>query len=264
LWKSDFGLWVNHKAGMLFEGAPEMDQLLASLNRMDEELVLGLQQSMDADRLVVSEWMLRIEEEMASIKFLLNALFDTRLELESGRDPLTQLLNRRFLPSLLMREIALQKKHVDRGFCLVMIDIDHFKAVNDQHGHLAGDTVLRHVAEVITATVRTSDFSFRYGGEEFLLVLVDCSLSGAEEMAQHIRQKIEGIRIPLSTGEQLHVTASLGVAAFADDLDYEVLLERADRAMYRAKQKGRNRIEITRPSAPLVAPELGTSNLLQV
>ncbi|MEZ2345413.1 diguanylate cyclase [Terriglobus sp. RCC_193] len=263
LWKSDFGLWVNHKADLLFEGASEMEQIVAAINRVDSDLIPGLALSAEAERAVISEWMRRIQEEISCIKFSLSAMFDARLEAENGRDPLTQLLNRRFLPSLLAREIALQKRRSDRGFCIVMLDLDHFKNVNDQHGHQCGDTVLRHAAEVIVSTARPSDFAFRYGGEEFVLVLVDCTAAHAEEVAQRIRQRVQEMVIPLPTGDQIQVTASLGVAPFSDDLDYELLLQRVDQALYLAKQKGRNRVEIAHTATVLVAAEKASGSWLQ-
>jgi len=263
LWKSDFGLWVNHKADLLFEGASEMEQIVEAINRLDSDLIPGLAQSSEAERSVISEWMRRIQEEISCIKFSLSAMFDARLEAENGRDPLTQLLNRRFLPSLLAREIALQKRRADRGFCILMLDLDHFKNVNDQYGHQSGDMVLRHAAEAITSTARPSDFAFRYGGEEFVLVLVDCTLARAEEVAERMRQRIQEMVIKLPTGDNLQVTASLGVASFSDDLDYELLLQRVDQALYMAKQKGRNRVEIAHRSTVLVAAEKTSGSWLQ-
>lgn len=264
LWKSDFGLWVNHKADLLFEGASEMDQIVEAINRLDSDLIPGLAQSAEAERAVISEWMRRIQEEISCIKFSLSGMFDARLEAENGRDPLTQLLNRRFLPSLLAREIALQKRGVDHGFCLLMLDLDHFKNVNDQYGHQCGDTVLRQAAEVIVNTARPSDFAFRYGGEEFVLVLVDCTLARAEEVAQRIRQRIQEMVIALPTGNHIQVTASLGVAPFSDDLDYELLLQRVDQALYMAKQNGRNRVEIAHTSTVFVAADKSSGSWLQV
>jgi diguanylate cyclase len=263
LWKSDFGLWVSHKAGLLFEGAPEIEQLFAAINRVDTDLVPGLAQSGNAERAIISEWMRRIQEEISSIKFSLNAMFDARLEAENGRDPLTQLLNRRFLPSLLAREIALQKRGSDHGFCVLMLDVDHFKNVNDQHGHQCGDVVLRHVADVISATARPSDFAFRYGGEEFVLVLVDCSLAHGEEVAERIRQRIQNMVVTLPAGDTIQITASLGIAPFSNDLDYELLLERVDKAMYMAKKKGRNRVEVAQPATVFVTPDTPSPDWVQ-
>jgi len=230
---------------------------------VDTDLVPGLAQCGNAERSVISEWMRRIQEEIASIKFSLNAMFDARLEAENGRDPLTQLLNRRFLPSLLAREIALQKRGSDHGFCVLMLDVDHFKNVNDQYGHQCGDVVLRHVADAISDTARTSDFAFRYGGEEFVLVLVDCSLAHAKEVAERLRQSIQDMIITLPTSDRIQITASLGVASFSNDLDYELLLERVDKAMYMAKKKGRNRVEVAQAATVFVAPDTTSPDWVQ-
>ncbi|WP_052200475.1 GGDEF domain-containing protein [Terriglobus sp. TAA 43] len=263
LWKSDFGLWVNHKADLIFGGVTEMGQIVAAINRVDSDLIPGLAQSAHAERAVISEWLRRIQEEISCIKFSLSAMFEARLEAENGRDPLTQLLNRRFLPSLLAREIALQKRRSDSGFCVLMLDLDHFKNINDQYGHQSGDIVLRHAAEVIISTARPSDFAFRYGGEEFVLVLVDCTLEHAEEVAQRIRQRIQEMEIMLPTGDQIRVTASCGVGLFSDDLDYELLLARVDEALYLAKHKGRNRVEVAHPPSIFVASKKVSGSLLR-
>jgi diguanylate cyclase len=242
LWKSDFGLWATHKAGLLFDGAQELGQMTDVIDRIDEMLVPQLEQASHADRASLARLMQRIEEELAAVKYLLAHLFDARLEIENGRDPLTQLLNRRFLPAVLKREIALNKAGSERGFSVIVIDIDHFKAINDLHGHLVGDTTLQQVADVIAGHARPSDFAFRYGGEEFVLVLVDCDLAMAGHVAERLRDIIARRMFQLADGTALSVTASLGVAAFHGDFDYETLLERADQAMFVAKRDGRNRV----------------------
>lgn len=242
LWKSEFGLWLNHKARVLFEATPELDSIIDAVGRIDEELVPGLEQGVYAERSVVSGLIGRIENELDVIKFALNTLFDSRLEMENGSDSLTRLLNRRFLPMVLKREIALQKKGLHQGFCVIVVDIDHFKRINDIHGHRGGDVTLKQVADLIINSTRPSDFVFRYGGEKFVLVLVDCDLAMAQIVAHRIRQNIEHMIVTLPEGRKLSLTASLGIAGFADELDYEVLLARADEAMYAAKAAGRNRV----------------------
>ena len=107
-----------------------------------------------------------LQELVARIKHLLNGLFDMVAEIESGSDPLTNVLNRRFLPSVIGREIAIATRQ-HSAFSVLLLDIDHFKSINDQYGHSGGDQVLRQFAEVVHQACRSSDFVFRYGGEEF-------------------------------------------------------------------------------------------------
>ena len=244
LWKSEFGLWLNHKAHILFERQPKLELIKQLVSRIDVELVPVLERASFGDRSQISDAAGKIEEELSAIKFLLNSIFEAHIEVESGRDPLTQLLTRRFMPSVLMREIQLQKMSVAAGFCVLLLDIDHFKRINDTHGHKIGDQALRAVAAAITETVRQTDFVFRYGGEEMLIVLVECDEAMGLQVAEKIRAEIARLSLPLADGGRLAVTASIGVAAFGGELDYERILARADKAVYEAKEGGRNRITL--------------------
>lgn len=242
LWKSEFGLWLNHKAHILFEREARLERIKQLVSRVDIELVPALQRANFDDRSQIRDAAGKIEEELSAIKFLLNSMFDAHIEIENGRDPLTQLLTRRFMPSVLMREIQLQKMSMAEGFCALLLDIDYFKNINDSHGHKTGDIVLRRVAAVITETVRQTDFVFRYGGEEILIVLVECDEAMGMQVAEKIRAEISRLSIPLADGGALSVTASIGVAAFMGELDYERILARADKAVYEAKETGRNKV----------------------
>ncbi|MBU0556702.1 MAG: GGDEF domain-containing protein [Alphaproteobacteria bacterium] len=244
LWISEFGLWLNHKARLIFERTPNLAGIIAAVDRIDKDLVPALEQIRSEDRESVSFVVTRIEEEIADIRFELNGLFELHIEVEKGRDPLTHLLGRQFMPSILMREIKLQKTPKDQGLCLLLIDVDCFKAINDQYGHKAGDVVLGHIAQAITNCTRPSDFVFRYGGEEIIVVLVDCVRDMAMQTAERIRADIEDMRVALPEGGDLQLTVSIGVAAHEGEFDYEVLIGRADKAMYRAKSSGKNRIEM--------------------
>jgi len=242
LWKSDFGLWVNHKGLLLFDRDELQKSVICIIDRVDSELVPTLEQASPADAATISTLAQRIEEELGAIKFGLNSLFEKHLEIENGRDPLTQLLNRRFMPSVLTREIQLQKNADVGSFCVLLVDVDHFKQVNDQHGHGGGDLALQQVTRVIAGSVNPCDFVFRYGGEEIALVLVDCGLTAGMQVGERIRRNIEQLAVKLSQGQQLHLTVSIGVAEFAGELDYEALIQRADSALYQAKTRGRNQV----------------------
>jgi diguanylate cyclase (GGDEF)-like protein len=124
---------------------------------------------------------------------------------------------------------------------VVMIDLDHFKLVNDTYGHLVGDEVLRNVAERMTGTVREYDYVGRYGGEEFLVVLPNCTAETAREVAERLRQHI-GDRPIVTSPTQVVITISIGVSQWQPGQEVHDLLRSADAAMYRAKQSGRNRV----------------------
>ena len=233
---SPFGLWVRHRAAVHFQGSPILASIEELIGAIDGEALNSLDSSQPAS---VAEFQRRIDE----IKFLLNDLFQAAASLENGRDPLTRALNRRFLPSVLGREITLAKK-ADTPLSVLMIDIDHFKAINDNHGHAVGDIVLRHIAELLLNTVRDSDFVFRYGGEEFLIVLVETDRKEASVIAERVRQQLAGHDVPVRDGEALSVTASIGVATHEGHPDYEYLIDAADKALYRAKNEGRNRVAV--------------------
>lgn len=184
-----------------------------------------------------------LESELHGLKFLLSTLFERQLEVENGRDTLTRLLNRRFLPSVMNREIRMAQKRRS-SFALLLLDIDHFKKVNDQHGHDAGDQVLQQAASILLNSVRNGDFVFRYGGEEMLVMLVEVTQELAMRVAQSIRAKFESTDFLLSEGGTLRVTASIGVAMYDGHPDQHFLISQADQAMYQAKQNGRNRVHL--------------------
>jgi len=166
------------------------------------------------------------------------ALKSRELELLSVTDRLTGLGNRYKLDERLADELARSRRH-GTAFVLIMLDIDHFKAVNDTYGHQAGDEVLAGIATLLRRHSRTSDVLGRWGGEEFLLLCPETDESGAISLAEQLRAAIEAARFP-ALGR---VTASFGVAAWRPADDGKALLRRADEALYRAKEKGRNRVE---------------------
>ena len=191
------------------------------------------------------------ENELATIEAYLcrlvyplrNALLYRRALESAFLDPLTGTRNRGALYSSLQREWELARRH-GQALSVIMLDVDHFKAVNDTYGHAVGDTVLQQVADCITRCVRASDIVFRYGGEEFLILLSNTPQDGAMHLAERIRIELARRTHLSSDGTPLRVTASLGVASLYDGDSKEVLLTHADQALYRAKHAGRNRVEI--------------------
>jgi diguanylate cyclase (GGDEF)-like protein len=161
------------------------------------------------------------------------------------RDDLTHTFNRRHLMDLLMH----QKAIADRGqyrFSLCMLDLDYFKRINDDHGHLAGDQALKAVADILQAQVRVGDILGRYGGEEFLVLLSETPLMGAVETADRLRQRIAQDSAEHMPGK-MPVTASIGVTEYAPGEPIQATLSRADRALYRAKGAGRNCVRMEPP-----------------
>jgi two-component system cell cycle response regulator len=168
-----------------------------------------------------------------------------RVELETARsdaviDPGTGLFNRRSLTRDLAERIR-QGEGSMRGFSVILCDLDHFKRVNDTHGHLVGDEVLRSFARLVRKNVRESDMACRFGGEEFVIVLPDTPLSAARIAAEKLRSACERTTLCAALGPS--VTASFGVAEWIRGQSPETLLTSADEALYRAKNGGRNRVE---------------------
>ncbi|MBI2406980.1 MAG: diguanylate cyclase [Gemmatimonadetes bacterium] len=168
---------------------------------------------------------------------------NARLEVLAHTDPLTQVLNRRALTVRLASELERARRY-DSVLTLLMVDLDHFKNVNDTHGHLVGDEVLREVATLLQNEVRSVDVVARYGGEEFVAVLPETSLVGATTFAERIREHIAATPFAASMVEPLHLTASIGVSSYPSATINTVddLFARADEALYRAKADGRNRV----------------------
>lgn len=163
----------------------------------------------------------------------------------AAHDALTGLFNRRYFERRLKEECAHARRH-RRPFAIVMLDLDHFKLVNDTYGHEDGDRVLRHIAEVAQAQLREDDVPCRYGGEEFVLLLRGTTGMAARVVANRLRQNLAAKPIGLGPkGEARHVTFSAGVAAADERNAYnsEGVMARADAALYRAKRAGRNRVE---------------------
>ena len=169
---------------------------------------------------------------------LRNALMYKRALTAALKDPLTGVNNRSALNAALVRETELARRHKS-PLSIIMMDIDYFKQVNDRYGHLAGDFVLRSIADAIGNCTRCSDIIFRSGGEEFLIVLSNTAGEGARLLAERIRRTIASGDYQYGNHPIL-VTASFGVACYEDGESSDELLEKADRALYDAKADGRN------------------------
>ncbi len=154
-------------------------------------------------------------------------------------DPLTGARNRAGMDAALKREIELSHRH-NAPMCIMLLDIDHFKLVNDNFGHAGGDFVLQAVAQCVSETIRGSDMFFRFGGEEFLIMLSCTEMEGATLLAERIRKKVEALSF--APHRTLQITASLGVSAVNENDNLSSLFERTDKALYKAKNSGRNQV----------------------
>jgi len=163
------------------------------------------------------------------------------LKMMTIEDPLTQLFNRRHLVACLAHEIQRVRRYL-HPLSIFFIDIDHFKRVNDDFGHAAGDSALIRLAKLLKAEVRKNDICGRYGGEEFLVILPETSVNKAVEFAERICGLIAEIKININKPIELTMTISIGVAEFNDNDSVESFIKKADTAMYQAKNQGRNRV----------------------
>lgn len=238
---SNFGLWFFHKGLHVFENLKETVIITDSIRRIDNLLPSLL----DKEKRVSVLKEIRIETR--NIKLNVDVLFDKYSELESGRDELTKLLSRKYLSVILSKEVSYARK---RGidFALVAVDIDYFKSINDTYGHDAGDAVLQQLAELLSNRSRAGDYVFRLGGEEFLILLVDVRDNAAVSIANKINQEIKDEDFVLPNKKQINITASLGVTLYDGHPDYSRTLSQADKALYQAKNTGRDKVVYLEPS----------------
>lgn len=165
----------------------------------------------------------------------------SKLRSQAIHDPLTDLFNRRYLDETLERELARASRE-GYPLCVIMMDIDHFKRMNDTHGHEAGDLILKALGKTLFTRNRRGDFACRFGGEEFVVVMPNMAIETAYKRAEHLRVALNSISVPFGSSN-LTITISMGIACYpANGLDRESLLRAADRAMYAAKRAGRDYI----------------------
>ncbi len=170
-------------------------------------------------------------------------MYQRRLYENAVLDGLTQIYNRKFFEDRLSTELSFAQRH-QSSLSLLMIDIDHFKSVNDTHGHLAGDQVLRYVAQSIKDLLRKEDIVARYGGEEFAVIARGIQPTQAAILGERIRSTVEMLEVPTNNGTFIRTTCSLGVVTMANNqfTNPQQLVHEADMRLYQAKRSGRNRV----------------------
>ncbi|NJO04608.1 MAG: diguanylate cyclase [Chloroflexaceae bacterium] len=229
--------------------------LLTSRSGQDD-LITGLQAGSDdylkkpfhegelLARLAIGERILKLESELREAH--------DQLYLRATHDGLTGLLNRQAIVERANMEL---ERSLRNGLpvSIAMLDVDHFKLVNDTYGHIVGDTVLVHITQMVMRSVRGYDGVGRWGGEEIMLVMPETSLEQARVIAERIREQIASMTIPLETGALVSVTVSMGISS-TEDLhtsqlrsNLDTLVRQADEALYRAKHSGRNRVALYTP-----------------
>ncbi len=194
-------------------------------------------------QLFSDEQLALIEDMICGLVYPLRNALLYRSALQSAhRDPLTGINNRVAMEEALRREIGLAQRN-GTPLSMVVMDIDHFKRINDAYGHAAGDCALRAFADTVQQTMRGSDVFYRFGGEEFVLLLSNTAEEGAANLAERVREAVAEAEIQCE-GAQFGLTVSLGVAEFKEDDDPASLFDRSDKALYGAKQQGRNRVAV--------------------
>ncbi len=156
-------------------------------------------------------------------------------------DGLTQVHNRRYLEDFLDREVT-RCKRSGGALTLALFDVDNFKDLNDEHGHLFGDRVLKHIVRKVESTVRREQLLARYGGDEFAVVLTDTEIDGAKVFAEKVRGLVSAEPLETADGQTVRITLSIGLASFQPDVDSLGLVSQADDALYQAKRAGRDRV----------------------
>lgn len=246
LQRSDFGLWIVHKLDMVSPDKALVDKIRGLLDQVYQHLSQRQPEGREqgpiaetgAQRRALCEELNHIVSEAA---WLLADIAEAIVASWSKEDSLTHLIDRRFLGPVLQKETQHALAMTDHPpYSLLLLDVDHFKSVNDRFGHQAGDRVLSAVANTIRHAVRVSDYCFRYGGEEFLILLPECPGDKAEKVAEKLRLALAEQNIMVDDQRIIRVTASIGVSQFVGHPDYLETVKVADAALYEAKHGGRN------------------------
>ncbi len=236
---STFGLWVIYKSDLLYEVLNMAPELKRHIHEIDECLFAAAKYRNNEGRFFKS--VSDLNEAVTRTSWFISSIVDRAIELDTGTDTLTRLFNRRYLETILRRQTNISIK-LGLQHSVMIVDIDRFKEINDLYGHESGDAFLKQFAEMLLFSVRACDFVFRYGGEEFLVVLGNVGHEEASAIAEKIRGKCETHIFKVPGNKDLRKTCSIGIAVYSGHPDYRRLVRDADMALYEAKQGGRNRV----------------------
>ncbi|KPM83166.1 hypothetical protein AOG27_13095 [Pseudoalteromonas lipolytica] len=235
-----FGQWFNKLPDQTIKLHPHFSEIASAHKKMHQgaKVLLSLKES----KTVIPVNLLdQFHADLDRLRELFDCLIDEFTEVLHTRDPLTGASNRTNLLENLQKEHELCKRK-SLSCALIMIDLDHFKQVNDEFGHAAGDKVLIALVKCIKSQLRKYDQLYRYGGEEFLVCLPQTELDDAKSFSERLRAGVEALKIDISNDNHINVTGSFGVTLISADDNIETAIERADEAMYQAKKSGRNRV----------------------
>ena len=234
----DFSLWIKHKLRLIIGDSERYDKILQQLSQADQQFrQLGNNPALSSR---VSQ-IQRITQSLNEVIWLLTEEANANLEKAAQQDSLTFLLERRFVNPILQRETTSASQSA-ATYSIIMADIDHFKHINDNHGHQVGDQVLGRLGKLIKESIRLTDYAFRYGGEEILILAPELPLVPATRLAERICHQVEQMEISLGNKQNIRITISLGVAEFSGHPDYQQVINAADQKLYEAKHQGRNRV----------------------
>lgn len=237
---TEFGLWLVYKAELVFSENPEfVGKLKEQLAHIQEQIdrINGLSGQTTREELSLA--VESLSEAISTTAWLLGDLSSQTYEIETGKDSLTRLFNRRFLPTVLQR-IMRATRAANSTFCVVTCDVDDFKGINDQYGHDTGDKALVAVGDFLVSQVRATDYVFRKGGDEFLIILTGLNSEQGAAMAKRILAQLQRSPIRVNQATALPIGLSLGVVEYDGHPDYQRILKDADDALYQAKKMGKN------------------------
>lgn len=240
----DFGAWYELNRNNRLIDQPAMRALAAThqqLHDLATRLLTGRELDGEIDSAEFDMMALRAESFFAQLRRLERAFRTAR----SDVDPLTGTYNRQTM----MGDLNSERERAIRTevpTALALVDLDHFKSVNDTHGHQSGDVVLQSIAGILQSHVRPFDKVYRYGGEEFLICLPNADMKQCARVLERLRKVIEASPVTIKDGSLLPVTASIGAAPMTKNRTVEQIIEKADQALYAAKEGGRNRVRVWR------------------
>jgi diguanylate cyclase len=232
---TDFALWIKHKLSLVLSETgsyADIESLLYKISALADNIDFDSQKSLHQLSQMIKEMSWYLSEQSKKL-----------VSTADKKDPLTKLYNRRFLDSILSQE-SIRAQKLKKNYSIIMLDIDHFKQVNDVQGHDMGDKVLAKLGDLIDQNIRISDFAFRFGGEEFLILLTECSAQKAQNITEQIAQLLSEYSFSANENTSFQITFSAGIAEFDGQPDYQHTVKHADKALYHSKENGRNQVTI--------------------
>lgn len=240
--ESELGLWITYKADWILADQPD---LLKKMKRQFEQTNICMKKLSNAisghDRALLLSLIQSLNEKVSEVAATLADFASHAYEMESGKDSLTRLLNRRFLPAILQNMIR-ASRWTSSLFSILSCDLDNFKEINDSYGHAAGDLVLASFADFLASNVRTTDYVFRLGGDEFMIILGGANAMASLAIANNMLSKLANLKVAIDERTLLNVHVSIGIAQYDRHPDYMHILHDADDALYQAKHMGKNKV----------------------